>query len=80
MFSMRIEVDRFHCEDEDGEVFVVIVRRQFVEVDLLSGPPELVGDVRDFALIDGRAVTRIDGKLNTFKIVATDRILHAIVK
>lgn len=76
---MRIEVDRFACADEDGEVFVVIVRRQFVVIDLLSGPPELVGDVRDFVLEDGRIVTRIDGKDGTFKIVGTNRILHAIV-
>jgi hypothetical protein len=76
---MRIEVDRFTCSDEDGEAFVVIVRREFIEVDLLTGPPELVGDVRDFVLEDGRAVTRIDGKDGTFKIAGTNRILHAIV-
>ena len=72
---MEQEIDRFQCQSDDGEKFIVIKHQEVVLERRLTGetPRKKLPVLR---LEDGRVVTPLDAE--TFKIVDTDQIIRKI--
>lgn len=64
--------DNFDAYDDEGNRYIVHVRRSFINTSDLSGPGQIEG-LRSFHLTSGEVLNRIDDQ--TFEIVATGKRL-----
>ena len=62
--------DAFDAHDDEGNRYVIHIRRSYIKVGTLDGPSRIEG-LPSFYLSGGSAVNRIDNR--TFEIVATKR-------
>jgi hypothetical protein len=68
------EIDRYDCEDDDSNDYVVIVLQHYVVWQPLSGEREEKPTTKELRLSDGRHVNWLDDE--TFQIVENDKILR----
>ena len=64
------EIDRFYCEDDDGNEYVVIEYQHYAISETLNRAPQEVPTTKECRLRDGKHVNVLGGDL--FEIVETD--------
>lgn len=70
------EIDEFEARDDNGNTYTVTEYQEFIESRTINRPVEWIPGLKSLELDDGSKVNFIDD--NTFKIVATDTIIHRI--
>lgn len=65
---------RFRCKDDDGNEHEVVEYQHYVIVEELNRQPEELPAEKEYRLLAGGAVMRIDD--STFRIVANNKILR----
>lgn len=70
------EIDRFGCEDDDGNFYIVVEWQAVNRWSGLTGSRRARGGSKVLKLLNGADVTPIDD--NTFKIVETGKLIRKI--
>ena len=78
--AMRKEIERIVCEDDEGNLYTVIIRQKMHSYDPIKGPRQEYGGSKDAILSDGRHVNFIDREQNTFQILDNSKFIRRVVR